>query len=214
MAVNLNKHDLGAVSFGMASVILAYAGRKEIKKAFVYGVKGLYKASKRTLSFAKKPLTNFRPSRRNMLRKTVQIRSETLCSTKLTNLWGIQDSHVKLYQGRMFLIAEGGSNGNELYIFMEAKKNHPEVPKIIYDGRDHAIFLRNARQKIILDYIHPEIRDKLRKAFQVMVVETILDNIKETYPVEMEIVDNIPLDWNKAGLGTWEEVFLSESNHA
>ena len=46
--------DLGAVSFGMASVILAYAGRKEIKKAFVYGVKGLYKASKRTLSFAKK----------------------------------------------------------------------------------------------------------------------------------------------------------------
>ena len=44
MAVNLNKHDLGAVSFGMASVILAYAGRKEIKKAFVYGVKGLYKA--------------------------------------------------------------------------------------------------------------------------------------------------------------------------
>ena len=104
------------------------------------------------------------------------------------------------------MIAEGGSSGNELYIFMEAKKNHPE--------RDHAIFLRNARQKIILDYIHPEIRDKLRKAFQVMVVETILDNIKETYPVEMEIVDNIPLDWNKAGLGTWEEVFLSESNHA
>ena len=40
-----------------------------------------------------------------------------------------------------FLIAEGGSTGNELYIFMEAKKNHPEVPKIIYDGRDHAIFL-------------------------------------------------------------------------
>ena len=54
MAVNLNKHDLGAVSFGMASVILAYAGRNEIKKALVYGVKGLYKASKRTLSFAKK----------------------------------------------------------------------------------------------------------------------------------------------------------------
>ena len=65
-----------------------------------------------------------------------------------------------------FLIAEGGSSGNELYIFMEAKKNHPEVPKIIYDGRDHAIFLRNARQKIILDYIHPEIRDKLRKAIR------------------------------------------------
>lgn len=111
-----------------------------------------------------------------------------------------------------FLIAEGGSTGDELYIFMEAKKDHPEVPKIIYDGRDHAIFLRNSEQKIILDYIHPEVRDKLRKSFQVMVVETLLENIKETYPVEMEIVENIPLDWNKAGLGTWDEVFLSEVN--
>ncbi len=113
-----------------------------------------------------------------------------------------------------FLIAEGGQSGDELYIFMQAKKKHPELPRIIYDGRDHAIFLRNSEQKIILDYIHPEIRDKLRKAFQVMVVETILDNIKETYPVEIEIVDNIPLDWNKAGLGAWEEVFLSENKPA
>ena len=54
LSVNLIKHDLGDFSFCMDSVILAYAGRKEIKKAFVYGVKGLYKASKRTLSFAKK----------------------------------------------------------------------------------------------------------------------------------------------------------------
>ena len=112
------------------------------------------------------------------------------------------------------MIAEGGQSGEELYIFMQAKKNHPELPRIIYDGRDHAIFLRKNKQKIILDYIHPEIRDKLRKAFQVMVVETILDNIKETYPVEIEIVDNIPLDWNKAGLGAWEEVFLSENKPA
>ena len=109
------------------------------------------------------------------------------------------------------MIAEGGSSGNELYIFMEAKKNHPEVPKIIYDGRDHAIFLRNARQKIILDYIHPEIRDKLRKAFQVMVVETILDNIKETYPVEMEIVDNI--SFGKKDLMPMYKVVLAFDRH-
>lgn len=111
-----------------------------------------------------------------------------------------------------FLIAEGSSSGNELYIFMDAKKDHPEVPKIIYDGKDHAIFLRNSEQKIILDYIHPEVRDKLRKCYQVMVVETLLENIKETYPVKMQIVEEIPLDWNKAGLTTWEEVFLSSAN--
>ena len=111
-----------------------------------------------------------------------------------------------------FMIAEGSEG--ELYVYLSAKKAHPETPRIVYDGHDHAIFLRSPKQKIILDYIHPEIRDKLRKAFQVMVVETILDNIKETYPVEIEIVDNIPLDWNKAGLGAWEEVFLSENKPA
>lgn len=44
----------GGMAFGASAVILAYTGRREMKKAFVYGVKGLYKASKTTLSFAKK----------------------------------------------------------------------------------------------------------------------------------------------------------------
>ena len=44
----------GSLAFGAASVVLAYTGRREMKKAFVYGVKGLYKASKTTLSFDKK----------------------------------------------------------------------------------------------------------------------------------------------------------------
>ena len=53
VAASLNKYDLGGVSFGMAAVVLAYTGRKEIKNAFVYGVKGLHTASKKMLSFAK-----------------------------------------------------------------------------------------------------------------------------------------------------------------
>ena len=44
----------GSLAFGASAVILAYTGRREMKKAFVYGGKGLYKASKTTLSFAKK----------------------------------------------------------------------------------------------------------------------------------------------------------------
>ena len=65
---------------------------------------------------------------------------------------------------------------------MQAKKNHPELPRIIYDGRDHAIFLRNSEQKIILDYIHPEIRDKLRKAFPhaQVIIHQDPSGIKET----------------------------------
>lgn len=109
-----------------------------------------------------------------------------------------------------FMIAEGA--GDRLYIFMKAKKDNPNSPRIIYDGKDHAIFVRNPEQRIILDYIHPEIRDSLRKSIEVMVVETILDNIKDTYPVGMQMVDNIPVDWNKIGLSTWEEAYLSETN--
>ena len=63
---------------------------------------------------------------------------------------------------KKFVVAEG--DGGELYIFLTAKKDNPAAPQIIYDGKDHAVFLRNREQKIILDYIHPDIRDKLKKA--------------------------------------------------
>lgn len=52
-----------------------------------------------------------------------------------------------------FLIAEGAEGDS---IFCRAKHQHPSAPKIIYDGRDHAVFIRNPEQKIILDYINPE----------------------------------------------------------
>ena len=46
---------------------------------------------------------------------------------------------------KKFVVAEG--DGGELYIFIAAKSNKPSSPQIIYDGRDHAVFLRNSEQK-------------------------------------------------------------------
>ena len=109
---------------------------------------------------------------------------------------------------KKFVIAEG--EGRELYFFIEAKKNHPDEPRIIYDGQDHAIFLRSPEEKIILDYIHPEIREQLRKAKRVIMVETILENIKESYYAELQMVEKIPVDWSKIGLKTWEEAALKK----
>lgn len=106
-----------------------------------------------------------------------------------------------------FVIAEG-SDG-DLYFFLNAKNNHPNEPKIIYDGKDHALLLRSPEECIILDYINPEIRDKLRKSKEVVVVETLLDNIKESYFTPLQIVDSIPLNWKQAGLGTWEDLILN-----
>ncbi len=106
-----------------------------------------------------------------------------------------------------FVVAEGEEG--ELYIFIEAKKNSPEHPKVVYDGGDHAVFFRSPEEKIILDYIHPEVRDKLRKASGVIMVETILENIKDSYIAEMQIVEHIPVDWSKIGLTTWEKAMLN-----
>ncbi len=105
-----------------------------------------------------------------------------------------------------FCIAEGEEG--EIYVFLTAKKNQPQMPKIIYDGKDHAIFLRNPEQKIILDYIHPDVRDKLRKAKEVVIVETLLENIKDSYIAQMQMVEHIPVDWQKIGLKSWEEAAL------
>ena len=109
---------------------------------------------------------------------------------------------------KSFYVAEGDEG--ELYIFLKAKNDEPQAPKIIYDGKDHAIFLRNNTQKIILDYIHPDIRAKLRRAPQVVIVETLLENIKDSYIANMQMVETIPLDWSKIGLVSWEEAALAE----
>lgn len=105
-----------------------------------------------------------------------------------------------------YFIAEDESGS--LYVYLQAKKDMPAHPRIIYDGYDHAVFIRNPEQNIILDYINPEVRDKLRKSRAVIIVETILENIKDSYIADMNVVDKIPLDWSKIGLKTWEEAAL------
>lgn len=107
---------------------------------------------------------------------------------------------------KQYFVAE--STNGELYIYISAKTETPLNPKIIYDGYDHALFLRNDEQKIILDYINPEVRDKLRKSQAVIIVETVLENIKDAYIADMNIVDKIPVDWSQIGLTTWENVSL------
>ncbi|MBE6453227.1 MAG: hypothetical protein E7012_07065 [Alphaproteobacteria bacterium] len=105
-----------------------------------------------------------------------------------------------------FMVAEGTEG--EVYVYIKARSDHPASPSILYDGFDHAVFLRSPQEKIILDYINPLIRDKLRKANNVVIVETILENIKDCYMASMQIVDKIPVDWGQIGLKTWEEVAL------
>ncbi len=109
---------------------------------------------------------------------------------------------------KQYFVAENTTG--ELYIYIGAKKDIPVHTQIIYDGFDHALFVRNDDQKIILDYINPEVRNKLRKARAVIIVETVMENIKEAYIADMNIVDKIPVDWTQIGLKTWEEAALKQ----
>ncbi|MBE6448948.1 MAG: hypothetical protein E7018_06620 [Alphaproteobacteria bacterium] len=109
---------------------------------------------------------------------------------------------------KQYTIAEDASG--ILYFFIKAKKNDPLNPQIIYDGFEHAVFMRSPEEKIILDYINPQVRDKLRKAKEVIVVESILENIKDSYYTSLNMVEKIPVDWSKIGLKTWEEIALQQ----
>lgn len=115
---------------------------------------------------------------------------------------------AKFETEKQYFVAENTTG--ELYIYIGAKKDTPVHPQIIYDGFDHALFVRNDEQKIILDYINPEVRNKLRKARAVIIVETVMENIKEAYIADMNIVDKIPVDWTQIGLKTWEEAALKQ----
>jgi len=105
-----------------------------------------------------------------------------------------------------YIVAE--NEAGELYIYITARGGKTDHPYIVYDGKDHAILARNAEQAVVLDYINPDVRDKLRKAAVVIVVETLLDNIKDAYIADMNIVSQMPDDLQKLGLKTWEDLSL------
>ena len=107
-----------------------------------------------------------------------------------------------------YIVAE--SEEGELYVYISAKSDKPSHPYVIYDGKDHAVLARNEEQAVVLDYINPDVRDKLRKASVVIIVETLLDNIKDAYIADMNIVGQMPDDLSKLGLKTWEELSLKK----
>ncbi|MDR1694225.1 MAG: hypothetical protein LBR70_03415 [Lactobacillaceae bacterium] len=95
-----------------------------------------------------------------------------------------------------FMIAEGSKG--QLYVFMEAKGENLEAPHIVYDGKEHAILFMNESSGVILDYINPEVRKKLANSREVVVVETILEDVKKTYYASMKFVKELDFDFSGA----------------
>ena len=53
----------------------------------------------------------------------------------------------------------------DLLFIIKARLTNEEKPTIVYDGGEHALFYRNKENTIVLDYINPNIRQHLEKAF-------------------------------------------------
>lgn len=95
-----------------------------------------------------------------------------------------------------FMIAE--SSQGQLYVFMEAKGKNVDSPHIVYDGKEHAILFMNDDNGVILDYINPEVRKKLANSREVVVVETILEDVRNTYCASMRFVKEMDFDFSGA----------------
>ena len=84
---------------------------------------------------------------------------------------------------------------DEIMITILEHDGEPKEPKIIYDGKDHAIFYRNLDNSVLLDYINPAVREHLKKAKTILMVEVPTPEAKEptrSYDVPMKIIPRIP----------------------
>ena len=74
----------------------------------------------------------------------------------------------------------------EDYIIQEAKdgrliieipelEGKPEKSLFFYAGEEHALYVRNNEQTLIMDYINPAVREKLARSSQVVILEANID---------------------------------------
>ncbi len=81
----------------------------------------------------------------------------------------------------------------DLMILIRARLDDAEQPQIIYNGGKHAVLYRNGENAIVLDFIHPSIREDLNRTTRVLVVEARDGSIIREYTSEVKHLKEIPL---------------------
>lgn len=59
----------------------------------------------------------------------------------------------------------------ELLFCIGEHEGEPDSPEIVYAGGEHALLYRSKDHIVILDFVHPDVRDQLMKAEQALVAE-------------------------------------------
>ncbi len=81
----------------------------------------------------------------------------------------------------------------DLMLMIRARMENEEKPTIAYDGGEHALLYRNARNTIVLDYIHPAVRSDLARLKHVLVVEAQGEAIIREYQTSITKTDHLDL---------------------
>jgi hypothetical protein len=83
---------------------------------------------------------------------------------------------------------------DEILLVLKSIYNTPpsEQALVIYDGGDHAIFYRDEKNTIILDYVHPVVRELVMEQKQIYIAELDEEVLKYDYMAKLEVVKKIP----------------------
>ncbi len=85
-------------------------------------------------------------------------------------------------------------NGDVVCVIPAVQENEPVEPKILYDGREHALFYRAPGQSFVLDYINEAIQIALNQTDKILLFEVDLDqqNIVTDYFVPVVRTERLP----------------------
>ena len=91
----------------------------------------------------------------------------------------------------VFPTAEGG-----IVFAISQKENTPHLPKIFYDGGNHAILYRGEDDLIVLDFLHPQAKKIMQSVSMAHIAEVDYTDKKMVrfYSVPVHQVFKMPVD--------------------
>lgn len=81
----------------------------------------------------------------------------------------------------------------DLMVLIRARLDDAREPRIIYNGGKHAVLYRNEDNTIVLDFIHPSVREDLKRVANLLIVEEHDGSVIREYMAEVKHMREIPL---------------------
>ena len=111
---------------------------------------------------------------------------------------------TSLYQNEFSIEKEDAdvifpTRDDEIVFAISVKEEDPVKPKILYDGKEHALLYRSETDIVILDYLPEKIKEKLQNVDEAYIVEIDyrVKKMKYNYDAFIELVEEYPFDITK-----------------